>query len=57
MRGNKKGRYSKRMCFIFDKKQLDSLSPITGGSYFVSTLNGNKRRNKKKHTKKQITVL
>ena len=48
MKGNKKGRYSKRMCFIFDKKQLDSLSPITGGSNFVSALNGNKRRNKKK---------
>ena len=57
MKGNKKGRYSKRMCFIFDKKQLDSLSPITGGSNFVSALNGNKRRNKKKHTKNQITVL
>ena len=44
MIGNKKKRYSRRKYFIFDKKQLDSLSSITGGSYFVLVaLNGEKR--------------
>ena len=47
MRGNKKNRYSSRMYFIFDKKQLDSFSSIAGGSNFshhlVSALNGEKR--------------
>ena len=44
MRGNKKKRYSRRKYFIFDKKQLDSLSSITGGSNFVLVaLNGEKR--------------
>ena len=45
MRGNKKKRYSRRKCFFFfDKKQLDSLSCITGGSNFVLVaLNGEKR--------------
>ena len=60
MRGNKKNKYSKRICFIFDKKQLDILSSITGGSNFVSALNGEKRNinsKKKKHTKTLITVL
>ena len=53
MRGNNKNRYSRRMCFIFDKKQLDSLSSITGGSNFVSALNGEKRTiiSKKNDTK------
>ena len=31
------------MCFIFDKKQLDSLSSITGDSNFVSALNDEKK--------------
>ena len=43
MRGNKKNRYSKRMCFTFDKKQLDPLPSITDGSNFVSALNSEKR--------------
>ena len=43
MRGNKKNKYSRRMCFIFDKKQLDSLSSITGGNNFVSALNSEKK--------------
>ena len=44
MRGNKKKRNSRRKCFIFDKKQFDSLSSITGGSKFVLVaLNGEKR--------------
>ena len=43
MEGNKKNRYSRTQCFIFEKKQLDSLSSITGGSNFVSALNSEKR--------------
>ena len=43
MKGNKKNRYSSRMCVIIGKKQLDSLSSLTGGSNFVSALNGEKR--------------
>ena len=35
------------MCFIIDKKQLDSLSSITGGSNFVSALNKKKKKRKK----------
>ena len=50
MRGNKKNRYSRRMCFIFDKKQLDSLSSITGGSNFVSALNNEKTNINSKKT-------
>ena len=53
MRGNK------RICFIFDKEQLDTLTSITGDSNFVSALSGEKRNinSNKKHTKTLITVL
>ena len=57
MRGNKKNRYSRRMCFIFDKEQLDMLSSITGSSNFVSGLNGEKRNTNSKKKKKLITEL
>ena len=50
MGGNKKNRYSRTQCFIFDKKQLDSLSSITGGSNFVSALNSEKRNINSKKT-------
>ena len=51
MKGNKKNRYSRRMrrmCFIIDKKQLDSQSSIIGGSNFVSALKKKKKKKKKK---------
>ena len=55
---NKKNRYSRRIYFISDKKQLDSLPSINGGSNFVSVLNGEKRIiNSKNSTRTNITVL
>ena len=38
----------RRMCFIIDKKQLDSQSSIIGGSNFVSALKLKKKKKKKK---------
>lgn len=38
----KTNRYLRRMCFVFDKKQLNSLLSITGGSNFVPAKNGEK---------------
>ena len=44
------------MCFIFDKKQLDSLSSIKSGGNYVSALNSEKRNiDSKKKQKKQKT--
>ena len=36
----------RRMCFIIDKKQLDSQSSIIGGSNFVSALKLKKKKKK-----------
>ena len=53
IRGNKKNRYSRIMFYFWQKKQLDSLSSITGGSSFVWELNS-EERNINSKTKKII---
>ena len=47
------------MCFLFDTKQFDSLSFITGGGSFVLALTGEKRKinSKKDQIKIYITKL
>ena len=59
MKGNKNNWYSRRMCFLFDTKQFDSLSFITGGGSFVLALTGEKRKinSKKDQIKIYITKL
>ena len=41
---SKNNRYSRKIRFILDKKQVDSFSFITGGSNFVSAPNCKKKK-------------